>query len=563
MKSIFFCVLLLTILAACACADSAFVYGRTDGFWFRVTGAGLSDVGFGDRIIARGGWTAFPTNEKEIGPDEEVRWSVTPISTTSVKVRQRNKFTDTTFVYTFDGEDVVIKATVENRHPKETLPVMGFGSLKFLFNKAPDGLMLHSDGGDGAGVPWWMHPGHVDKIGGGWATDGTFGLGLTPLKTGFTRTQLYWTGDKSLCLTDAHAWKRPMKCYLWRTDTGSGPAAMILNYYAEKPIPPGGTDTFWLKMRFSRNTGWKHLLQPYKEHFLATFGPLHYKTDHRMFTQGALSDASWRTPGNPYGFQYSRRVDLPNGARAYASEQVRKLRAANGQGTLLWAYQGNEPRGSLYRTDFDVYPPSIGMNVPIMRSIYDKAGMHLGLTSRPGQFTYRKLYASDDVLSINGDDPTHLDSYVKRFRNALARGCTAFYLDSFGDSLDHVKAMKRYREMLGPNVHTFAEMHCDAVLPYSGIYTEATFNKDADPEHAYNIAWLDNTFFEVTRWMLGDMDSVVPVRDPGPGGAEYAYRWLYSHHLTPMCQDWDFGMEEDNLGKLQAQYIEQDGKWKK
>ena len=64
---------------------------------------------------------------------------------------------------------------------------------------------------------------------------------------------------------------------------------------------------------------------------------------------------------------------------------------------------------------------------------------------------------------------------LRRFQNMIKRGCTLFYLDSFGADLEHVKLMRFLREKLGPDVLTFAEHQCDAILPYSGGYSETTF----------------------------------------------------------------------------------------
>jgi len=62
----------------------------------------------------------------------------------------------------------------------------------------------------------------------------------------------------------------------------------------------------------------------------------------------------------------------------------------------------------------------------------------------------------------------------RRFDTMMKRGCTLFYLDSFGDSLEDVKLMRWLREKLGPDVRTYCEHQCDAIMPLSGGYSETT-----------------------------------------------------------------------------------------
>ena len=56
-----------------------------------------------------------------------------------------------------------------------------------------------------------------------------------------------------------------------------------------------------------------------------------------------------------------------------------------------------------------------------------------------------------------------------------------FYLDSFGASFEDVKLIRHLREKMGPDILTFAEHQCDAILPYSGGYSETTLHA-AGPE---------------------------------------------------------------------------------
>jgi hypothetical protein len=522
-----------SLAASTATADTSFVYKAPSGFSFTITPDGLTAIDLDGKTIAAGKWRTNSPG-KSFGAGDILAQSMRVTSPTSVRVWQQQQYVTTTFDYIFDGEDLTIKARVENSHLTQTIGIAIFGTLVFTFEHGPTGHMMTGRSPDDISA---MHPSHANKIGGSYSIDkGVYGVGMTPINTGFTRAFLCWSGQKS-----------PDRSF---------------RYSAQKAIPPGGADTFWMKMRLSKNTDWHHLLQPYKDHFLATYGPLRYKPDHRFFSQGVLGDESWRKEGNPLGVQPDRRVDLPQGMKSYCEAQVKRLKLANGQGTLLWAYQGADPRGAMYRTDFDVIPPAVLANFPIGRKIFKDAGMHFGLTARPGEFTYRGTWVHDYTSGIDPADKAYLDTYVRRFKNAIDLGATAFYTDSYGNSLEHAESMKYYRDKIGPNIQTFAEMHCDAMAPNSGFYTEVHYKGGDDPEKAYTLAWIDTNFIDICRWLVGDVGSVVGIRETGPPEAENVYHWLYRHHLTPLVADWNYGMKEEALGKLQAEYVDEKGNWR-
>lgn len=85
------------------------------------------------------------------------------------------------------------------------------------------------------------------------------------------------------------------------------------------------------------------------------------------------------------------------------------------------------------------------------------------------------------MISVNADDAGHRAMLLKRFQNMPRKGCTLFYLDSFGSDLEHVKLMRTLREKIGPEVLTFAEHQCDAILAYSGGYSETLPLIGVDP----------------------------------------------------------------------------------
>ena len=96
------------------------------------------------------------------------------------------------------------------------------------------------------------------------------------------------------------------------------------------------------------------------------------------------------------------------------------------------------------------------------------------MTARPADLALRLDWKQDQVIPINADDPAHREMLWRRFQKMIDRGCTLFYLDSFGADLEHVKLMRFLRERMGRKILTFTEHQCDAILPYSGGYSETT-----------------------------------------------------------------------------------------
>lgn len=156
------------------------------------------------------------------------------------------------------------------------------------------------------------------------------------------------------------------------------------------------------------------------------------------------------------------------------------------------------------------------------------AGLKLGVCTRPGDMAVRRNWKSDQVIRINPDDPGHRAMLWQRFKNMIDKGCTLFYLDSFGWQFEHVKLMQFLREKMGPEVLTFAEHQCDAILPYSGGYSEATFSAGKQRQPAGYHVWAGDRHWEIYRWL-------VPVSD---------FRRL------------------PRLGKLQPLFLDSLGQWK-
>src|SRR5207245_2758126 len=152
---------------------------------------------------------------------------------------------------------------------------------------------------------------------------------------------------------------------------------------------------------------------------------------------------------------------------------------------------------------FDVLPPEVEANWPAIAGRLKEAGLKIGVATRPRHMAVRRDWKQDEVIDINPADDGHRQMLWRRFDRMLKRGCTLFYLDSFGDSYEDVVLMRWLRDKLGPDVLTFAEHQCDAMMVYSGGYSEATLRADAAApadQRGYRL-WSGLANWEVWQWL--------------------------------------------------------------
>jgi hypothetical protein len=505
------------------------VYRTDKGVTFQVTADGLSLIQFGGRDLARGGWSVFNAEPwfKDAGSGrvDAKTWREKSLAIVGERrARVRHVKGDVTCLtdYTFAGEDLLISARVENEHAEEPLNVVGFSGLEFQFDRPPTGLMMvqHISYFQAHGVRL-CHPGHWSRIGGSYAVDDSIGVGLAPWKTGWNRTLWLWDYAD------------------WNPDQREKLPQRRLMYFVVAPVPARGARTLEMKMRVSPDRDWKHLLEPYREHFQATFGPIRYKPDLRWIATDYLNHSQQVvSPSNPYGFHGgARRIDRPEGVQEFCDRLIPVLKRANGQGVVVWGQGGDDPRGAMYRPDFDILPPEVEAHWTTLAQRFREAGLKIGVTTRPADMAVRQDWKSDQVISINADDPGHQATLWRRFQNMIQKGCSLFYLDSFGNDLEHVKLMRFVRENLGPDVLTFAEHQCDAILPYSGGYSETTFHA-AKPgqEPGYRIwSGLDN--WEIYRWLVPGAQlaaRLYQIEGQIPAGFETADEFFYRNRVTPL-----------------------------
>ncbi len=539
-----------------AAAGTALSYRTPQGVEFQVTADGLSSIRFAGRQLASGGWSVFNaepwfknSGSGRVDAKTLREKSIAVLSDRSARVRHVKGDVTCVADYTFDGEDLLISARVENSHADEPLNVVGFSGLEFHFQRPPTGLMMvqHITYFQAYGVKL-CHPSEWSRIGGSYAEDGAVGVGLSPWNTGLERTLFLWDYAD------------------WNLDKRENLPERRLIYFVVAPIPARGARTLEMKLRVSPDRDWKHLLAPYREHFQRTFGPVRYKADHRWIATDYLNASQQAiSRDNPYGFHDgARRIDRPEGVAQFCDHLIPVLKRANGQGVIVWGQGGDDPRGAMYRPDFDVLPPEVEANWPTLARRFREAGLKIGVCTRPGDMAVRQDAKTDEVIAINADDPGHQAMILRRFQNMLDKGCTLFYLDSFGDDLEHVKLMRVIRGKLGPNVLTFAEHQCDAILPYSGGYSETTFRAAKPGQPAGYSVWsgLDN--WEIYRWLVPGAQlaaRLYQVEGKIPDEFEPVDRFFYRNRVTPLLPVSEI-QRAPSLQRIQPQFMDANGQWK-
>lgn len=543
------CCVITWVARVAAAADTPLTYTTPGHISFVVSADGLSSIRSPDRVIATGSWTLFNAEKwfKDAGAvaaGAPAQKSVEILAPDHARVRQRGGDVSCVYDYTFLGEDLLISARIENNHAGAPLNVRGFSGLRFIFDQPPEGLMpVQHISYFQANRLSLCHPSGWCPIGGSYATDRTVGVGSSPWNTGMARTLILWDYAD------------------WATGKREALPERKLVYFANIPVPARGAATIDFKLRVSGNRDWKHLLKPYRDHFQKTFGLVRYKTDARWIATDYLNKSQEAiSPQNPYGFHGGhRRIDTPAGAKLFCDTLIPRLKEADGQGAIVWGQGGEDPRGAMYRPDFDILPPEVEANWPVIATRFHDAGLKLGVAARPRHLAIRQDWKQDEIVDINPADPAHRQMLWRRFDHMLHKGCTLFYLDSFGDSFEDLVLMRDLRDHLGPDVLTFAEHQCDAMLVYSGGYSETTFT----PPGKYRL-WSGMQNWEIYRYLapgcqmaarLYEVHGKLADADPSPD------RFFLRHQITPLVPVDHF----DRVGQiklLQGEMLDATGAWK-
>ncbi len=551
-RKVILCSLVVWLLASSGVrAGDNFVYQSPDGTRYVVSGKGLSQIDLGEKTVARGQWLFQPADWMFTRAGKlDASWKMTASTfqrtgENSVSVVQEYPQFRAAFDYFFRGEDVLVKVRVENFSEK-TIRVSRFGSLTFDFGENPEGIMpvwhisylQATEGG-------CFHPSHLNRIGGSYATGKDFGVGLSPAGQTLRRTLFLWD------LPD------------WSKQEVKNPRH--LSFFVAEAVPAGGANSFQFILRLSREKRWSHLLEPYRDYFQKVLGPVRYQADYRLLAVAHVNrNVESISPENPYGFHGGfRRLDLAEGVKAFCDTLVPALKTANGHGVIIWGQSGTDPRGAMYRPDFDVLPPEVKRNWTVIDRRFREAGLRHGVCTRPGEMAVRIDWQKDGTVRINPEDGQQLELLWQRFKNMMELGCSLFYLDSFGARWEDVKIMQFLREKMGPGIQTFAEHQCDAIMPFTGAYTETDFYEAGQAAWAkesgyYPRAGLRN--WEIYRWLVPGVQMISRLYDVHgsiPKDFEPVERFFYRHRITPMIEDYTLPGRAGFLRDLQAQYLKE------
>lgn len=546
--------LLLFALSVPAAGADELVYTTPAGVTFTVTARGLSAIAIGGRTLAAGGWSAgnaegwFNVGTGTVQTTKEGAKTFEKRGPARARVTHVRGDITCVFDYSFSGEDVTISARIRNDHPTAAMEAVGFSGLAFSFDRPPAGLMYvqHVSYFRAHGVGL-CHPGHWARIGGSYAVDDTVGVGLSPWNTGVARTLILWDYAD------------------WRQGRRENVPRRRLRYFSIGTVPPRGARTIDLRMRVSPNRDWTHLLAPYREHFRRTFGALQYEPDCRWIATDYLNHSQRAvSPENPCGFHGGhRRIDTADGAQQFCRKHIAALKEAGGQGVIVWGQGGDDPRGCMYRPDFDVLPPAVDEHWKTIAERFAAAGLRLGVCTRPRHLAVRKDWQRDRIVDINPADAGHRAMLLDRFRNMIDRGCSLFYLDSFGSSFEDVILMRFLRAELGPGVLTFCEHQCDAIVPLSGGYSETTLHAKEGQTPHYRV-WSGLRNWEIYRYLVpGAQLAARHYRTEGtpPDTVEPADGFFFRHRITPLVP----APRRERLAilkTLQPRYVDADGGWK-
>ena len=533
---------LIALLALCALGapatgqDAERVTRRMPGgFELTFTGRGLTRITLDERTVAEGDWLLINNgigNPTEVDVRERQG---------AVDVRQRYEHATADYTYTFDGEDMTIEAYVTNQHATDRIGMPMFGNLTFQFHGEPDRSQLtkHSVYGQlNDSQPrsdlGHMHPGWANRVGGSYGAGAHYGVGATPLNREFTRTHLRWRGG-------------------WKSNERK------LHYQIQKPIPPGAARTIRLKLRLSRDRDWKHLLQPYKDHFKRLFGEKQYKSDFRFITQNVVANRVWRSPDNPYGFNKRKRLDRASTVRRFYSDVAKRLEAGNGQGSIIWANTGWMKRWQMFRTDFDVMPPAVEANWSLLNDIYKQYDKRYGVCVRPAELTFRSSWAVDKAVDRDGTHPAQVAKIWDRIDNMMKRGCDIFYFDVFGHKADHIPMARRIRERMGPDIPVYVEHPTDASLAFNGAYMSVRWNE----KKGYYIFWNLGRMWTISRWLIDDPAGVAAFYIKGGSPEQSPLEWAWEQGMAPMVHDADFhDHSPEQMRDIQSRYVNPDGSLK-
>lgn len=552
-------------------AETSLVYVTPRGVTMTVTEKGLSTIRKGFGAVVDGEWTAFNAESrfKDGGTDEvkvpaPTEKTITVISPKEAEVRHAGGDAVCVYRYTFDGDDVLIVCRFENQHASATVQTIGFTGLTAHFARPPEGVMpvQNAEFFKEQGIST-MHPSSFSPLGGGYAMDKNVGIGVSPANSRAVRTLMLW---------DYANWNTPERDRVLERK---------LHYLVHSPIPPGGTLRVGLKMRVSPELNWQYLMEPYRDEFQKIYGKVQYKADGRWIATDNLVEEekkdSTREPRRPLPKRSDddrssdrqerrskRGIDRSQGAQDFCDALIPRLTESNGQGVIFRGYGIMDGPQEAGLDEFNLLPPDVDDNWDRITEQFSSARLKLGVASRPLDVNIRANWTDRQSIRLNPMDPAHRDFIWGRYEQMIERGCTLFTLEGFGDSLEDVELMRWLREKMGPEIGTFAERPCDAVLVFSGGMSNATLktSSSAGLERGYRMA-LGEHVWQICQWLAPGAQlagQLTEIQGNLNDALETPERYFYSRRIVPILPLADF-KRAPAIKKLQPLYVSDNGAW--
>jgi hypothetical protein len=484
-----------------------------------VSSSGLSSISVAGHEVAHGEWrltsgdARYGLGSRKIVIPDDGSSSLQIIDASHARVIQVAGDYRVTFDYSFSGEDIDIRARVENHSETNDLDAVNFEGLKFSFDQAPVGLMK------GWALPDLQrlaidafYPSRMNPIGGSYAVGRAFGVGLSPLGPRIGRTLFLWTDPAP-------------------AQQVQGSSLRWLSFASADPVLAEGARTYAFRMRISQDTSWQHLLEPYRDQFTALAGPLAYHPDSRPIARLAIPSAAEDvTATNPYGYSDPRlRMDLTAAVQNLASSVAAVTARSGAQGLLVSGLAGYDTRRLRYEPDISLLPPSVSQCVPLLTQRFSAADLRIGVAGSPQLLDYQLDRDTSETVRMSPDDPEQVALlWDDRLKPWIDRGAQLFLFQGFGSSLGDIQLLRALRQKLGPDV----QLLCDAPVDLTFV-DAAGFGITRPVWGEYRLGF-GVDIWQICQWLVPGavMFSEPAISAAGPLPAEPACEFLAHNHLA-------------------------------
>ncbi|MCC6580263.1 MAG: hypothetical protein IT440_07455 [Phycisphaeraceae bacterium] len=309
------------------------------------------------------------------------------------------------------------------------------------------------------------------------------------------------------------------------------------------PVEPGGRTRYAMMIRVAKATDWRVLLEPYKRWFNDWYGPATYRCDFRVKVATFCANAELVSLDNPYGMRHGLAEE---GWMELIKTRLLAMRQWDVGAVLIWGVTGASKRGANYRPEFNVMPPLLREQLPLLREFCRRTNMSLGFFARPNAIAYKRSIQTDETVEWNPLDPDHIKMSDERFDDLRQQGASAFYLDTYGSSVGSfplsgegaVMYLKHLRAKVGPDALIVTEHGFDALHVFAMNWPSGEDDLGKRP------------LGDFARWLTAGTVELCRVK--GPQGAQRAW----AEGGVPLVNDSDMN---EAIARLQKGFVRDDG----